>query len=356
MTAPSETHAPSNPGNTLRVARESLGYSIQDMADALNLSARVVADVEAERFGRFPAIAFARGHVRAYAKLLGLDGEGMIDGCAALREQEQTKQALPAARVVSAAYGRGLTELASRRPGAVMSAAVGIAVSVVLVVLYLVWPDGSPEGTLRQPALVSAPSSAPRMSLPAGFRASVPTAPTHAPPPDNADPDEAIANPDLRRGAPERVAVPARSIAPVRAAALPQFGDADAVEEIVVATDDDADSEMVADMADASAEPLPARAPQSRERRIGSVGADRVAFDFTQSCWVEVSDAGGNTYGDLSIAGDSLVLIGQAPFKIRLGYGPGASVAFNGQAVVLAPHTRRNITSLVLDASADLDP
>jgi cytoskeleton protein RodZ len=96
-----------------------------------------------------------------------------------------------------------------------------------------------------------------------------------------------------------------------------------------------------------------ARPPQSLVRRISPEGEDRVDFEFSEDCWVEVADAGGRNFSDLARAGDTLVLVGQAPFRIRLGYGPGASVAFNGQVVALAPHTRRsNVTFLVLDPAA----
>jgi len=40
--------------------------------------------------------------------------------------------------------------------------------------------------------------------------------------------------------------------------------------------------------------------------------------------------------------------VGQAPFRVLLGYAPGVQMSFNGETVVLAPHTRNNVATLVL--------
>jgi cytoskeleton protein RodZ len=84
-------------------------------------------------------------------------------------------------------------------------------------------------------------------------------------------------------------------------------------------------------------------------RRITETGDDRLAFAFTQDCWVEVKDRQGRSiYSDLSRSGDSLELVGQAPFMIMLGYAPGVTLSFNGERVTLTPHTRNNVATLAL--------
>ena len=51
---------------------------------------------------------------------------------------------------------------------------------------------------------------------------------------------------------------------------------------------------------------------------------------------------------DLSRSGQTLELVGSSPFRILLGYAPGVRMAFNGDPVVLGPHTRNNVANLVL--------
>src|SRR5690606_34148889 len=81
MIAPqSEAAVPSsnNPGETLRAAREGKSLSLQSVAQQLNLSERSLARIEAGDFSQLPGDTFARGYVRAYAKLLELDQNRLV--------------------------------------------------------------------------------------------------------------------------------------------------------------------------------------------------------------------------------------------------------------------------------------
>lgn len=62
-----------NPGETLRQARESNGWSLAEVALKLNLTASSLSNLEAGAFDKLPGHTFARGYIRAYAKLLGMD-------------------------------------------------------------------------------------------------------------------------------------------------------------------------------------------------------------------------------------------------------------------------------------------
>jgi cytoskeleton protein RodZ len=84
-------------------------------------------------------------------------------------------------------------------------------------------------------------------------------------------------------------------------------------------------------------------------RRITPDGDDRLGLAFSDDCWVEVRDLEGRRlYSNLSRGGSELTLAGQGPFRVLLGYAPGASLRFNDEPVPLEPHTRNNVASLVL--------
>jgi cytoskeleton protein RodZ len=345
VTDPQEDTAASGPGSALRTARESLGYTEQDMADALNLTVRAVADIEAERWNRFPAVAFARGYVRSYAKLLGLDADALLDGYRGFGETASTStSARPLKTVVQ---GRGVADVVARQPGTVISGAVVLVVCVVLVVLLLVWPEGADEkADVPRIAATPAPSAGAFVPGPGGGRPVVaPGVPTSAPP---VVQDASVATKDVATAS----ATSSTTVAiPPAVAAETAPAEAVANAPSTSAVDAPAGDAATVSAPEPTAQ-VAARAPESRTRRISPEGDDRVDFEFTEDCWVDVSDAGGRNFSDLARAGDTLVLIGKAPFSIRLGYGPGATVAFNGQAVALAPHTRRNVARLVLDPSA----
>ena len=67
------------PGAIVRAQRELRGLTQQDIADTLNLGARVVEDMETENWARLPAPAFTRGYLRAYAKLLDIDPDAVVE-------------------------------------------------------------------------------------------------------------------------------------------------------------------------------------------------------------------------------------------------------------------------------------
>lgn len=67
------------PGAALQAAREARQLSVPEVADQLKLSSAVVTALEANDWDRLPAQVFVRGYVRAYARLMGLDDEELLD-------------------------------------------------------------------------------------------------------------------------------------------------------------------------------------------------------------------------------------------------------------------------------------
>jgi cytoskeleton protein RodZ len=66
-------------GNTLREARLRLGLSLTDAQKATKVRARYLEALEQERFRLLPDAVYARGFLRAYAELLELDPEPLLD-------------------------------------------------------------------------------------------------------------------------------------------------------------------------------------------------------------------------------------------------------------------------------------
>ena len=84
-------------------------------------------------------------------------------------------------------------------------------------------------------------------------------------------------------------------------------------------------------------------------QRLTPVGTDRLSIEFTEECWVEIKDPEGNLlFGNLGRPGTQLAFVGAAPFRVLLGYAPGAMLKYNAEPVALGPHTRNNVASLVL--------
>lgn len=62
-----------NPGEALRNARVERGLTAAEVAEALRLTPRTLDHIETGQFDRLPGDTFARGYIRAYARLLKLD-------------------------------------------------------------------------------------------------------------------------------------------------------------------------------------------------------------------------------------------------------------------------------------------
>jgi cytoskeleton protein RodZ len=131
-------------GETLRQARVSRGFDLDQAAEATNIRVRYLGDLEDERFDRLPAPVYARSFLREYADVLGLDAEVLV----ARYEQEHRELAPP--EIVA----RGATPLRRRRlPGRRPLAAIAVALAVLGVWAYGRGSDHSRASPPRVTAL-----------------------------------------------------------------------------------------------------------------------------------------------------------------------------------------------------------
>jgi len=85
-------------GAVLARARAARGLSIGDVALQLKFAPRQIEALEQERFDQLPPGTFSRGMVRAYARLLKLDAEPLVQQVAARVVAPDNAQAVAAAR------------------------------------------------------------------------------------------------------------------------------------------------------------------------------------------------------------------------------------------------------------------
>ncbi len=316
----------SNPGETLRKARESKNLAQAEVAQQLNLTLRALTQVEAGAFDKLPGHTFARGYIRAYAKLLELDQDRLVADFDAYtgtdsagssvhalgRIEEPTHLAQSLLRFVSVGLLLGLLavsffwwqEQSTRKDS-------DAAVSRALEHVEVESADGTTEiHPLDEPedqavadgqAQIVEPASEIEPELAAQTATTAPAADTAT----SASQPAPVAEP------PAAVVVPVAAVpaAPV-SAALPS------VTPVVEA-------------------PVSAPAPVQ-----AAAGQALVNIQFTANCWTQLTDANGKVlFSALKRAGESLELAGKPPLELRLGFARGAQVSYNGQAVDVAPYT-----------------
>jgi cytoskeleton protein RodZ len=322
-----EEREPKGPGATLREARERMQISTRQVAEALNLPVHTIEAIEAEDSERLPAQVFARGYTRAYARLLELDADAIVAQYPRQEDEVEGVQVIREPRSSASMIRLGLAAL-------LWILALGVVAGVIWVVWQ--WSGDEKESTGSVTEAVGALEEIADQD--------------ESPAVDAADGElrQAATEADLQ--GPETVGVSAEPAREVELLPEPDMMAPRLVEPRpeIDQTPPDPERESVASATAAdSVEDLAAL--RAAGRRITAEGDDVLRMVFSEDCWVEVmSSTGRLLYGDLNRSGRVLVLVGEAPFRVLLGYAPGVRMSFNGEAVVLTPHTRNAVADLVL--------
>lgn len=322
-----------NPGQTLRMAREAKGMEVADAARSLNMSESMLRNVEAGAFDKLNGHTFARGYVRAYAKLLGLDQEQLVSafdrytGTDATGSEVRTLGRLEEPVRVSQNLMRMLS-IAVLAGGALLT--------------YLVWPEKAVEKAVTEIGIEhveveSADGTTQIHMLDEPEDQAVAEANKTAesePQPETTEltaPANAVVAP-AETAAPQVITSPAPAdpvaVTPVAPTAAVPPAPAPAAPPVAPVA-----PSAPAAAAPEAAQPVVAQAPVP-------AGQALVQVQFTADCWTQLTDADGKVlFSALKRKGDSLELAGKPPFELRLGYARGAQVSLNGQPVDVTPFT-----------------
>ncbi|HDS1788892.1 DUF4115 domain-containing protein [Pseudomonas putida] len=324
-----------NPGELLRLAREKRDWSQAEVARKLNLTVSSLNHVETGAFDKLPGHTFARGYIRAYAKLMDLDQAALVD---AFDRYTGTH-----------AKGSDVHSLGRIEEPVRLSHNILRGVSLLLLVAvvgggFFWWQD---QGSLRGKDLAKIALEHVEVESADGT--------TQIHPLDEPE-DQAVSAGQqaessplaLEQGAAEQPAAaeqaPVSSEATIAAAPAP-------AQQAPVQPAPAASPAPVTPPVQATAAPAPAPAPAVAATEPAAVpaGSAKVAIQFTADCWTQVSDGNGKVlFSAIKRKGDNLELTGKPPFAVRLGFARGAQVSYNGQAVDVAPFTSGETARLKL--------
>ncbi|CDF95768.1 MULTISPECIES: RodZ family helix-turn-helix domain-containing protein [unclassified Pseudomonas] len=319
-----------NPGETLRQARESNGWSLAQVALKLNLTVASLSNLEAGAFDKLPGHTFARGYIRAYAKLLDMDQTVLV---------QQFDQ-----YTGSDAQGSNVHSLGRIEEPVRVSHTILRIVSLLLLIAvigggFVWWQD---QTSLRSKESVA---MAPEHVEVEGADGTTRIHPLDEPEDQavlegQAEGETNLALPQGQESADaEAGAEPSTPAAPTVAPAVPGTHTPTAGAPVAPSTP--------APTAAAPAAPAPAAAPVTPV--APAAGEGQVQIQFTADCWTQVTDGNGKVlFSGLKRKGDTTSINGKPPFAVRLGYARGAQVSYNGQPVDVAPFTSGETARLKL--------
>ena len=68
-----------SPGQLLKQKREEKSLSVDEVAQSLNLTSRVINAIEADDYDSLPGVTYARGYLRNYAQLLNISADPLVE-------------------------------------------------------------------------------------------------------------------------------------------------------------------------------------------------------------------------------------------------------------------------------------
>jgi cytoskeleton protein RodZ len=302
-------------GQILTRQRELLGLSIAECADNLRLSVTKISALETGDTQPFESEVFIRGHLKNYAKLLGLSEDDIMVPylshlqCADITQHELGKLD----NTIDTVERWWLPYL------------VG---AIIIVFWFILTYIHSSEDVFSKEG-VSLDSS---ISHPLG------------------DQNNELKNTDIN---PTSSLIDNSSITMAKGIGkeLPKKDKTDLILNegaAVVTLDNDHLHDSPAAVSTSNTKE--AIIPSAEDANTNKLPLDLLWFTFKEDCWLEVVDVNSNIiFNDIQDAGTELSIKGQAPFSIVLGNISGTTLLFNGNPVELPNNGNRRTLRLVLD-------
>lgn len=394
-------------------AREDKGLSIKDVARRLKITECYIRALEEGDFKQFPATTFARGHVKNYARLLGLDADELASKVDVVGVSQ------------ASTYGERMSsdnEFHFQGPTVRSSSVVRYGVTTVLVLLVSLvsyfWWDGREDPSVTPPVFNSSATPPPATAGGienaggAGRNANATDSLSQAGQNTEGAGKEAvtalkkddsalIAQPQendlelhsakstelkstkhaalakteagspkesvVKTTQPDRQVVdtgkPVNSVTETRGAAVAvvsEISEADSLDG-----EDEVDDELVPLLEQAQEtavaelirnKKLASRSPQPESVQDASVSRTLFYIRFKEDCWMKVTDMSGNVLSvGLNRAGSEFEMETPGAIKVKLGNAPGVEVIrFGGETVDISAWSMkkgRKVAKLKLNAN-----
>ena len=294
-------------GERLKAGREALGLSVEDVSTRLKLSVRKIESFERGEVEGIATPVFVAGYLRAYARLLELSAEDVLEDFEMLSTASSTVEGMASDSIDIAGIGLEssgeksndvfFTGQGAKSSGDIFRNSSSLLIPAVLIVLviaavYLLLPadESSKEVRTANVADRESPTSS--------------TGVAESP---------LVVNSQVEPQIESQVETPS----------IENSESSVAAEATVNAVFDQVEEDTVNEVEGNSVE--------TDETESTVFQQSELAFVFNDESWVEVTDARGERLVyRLAKAGMSRTVTGVAPFTVQLGYVPGVEIFYNG--------------------------
>jgi len=334
--ATQENSALQSTGERLRLAREQMGLTQQNVAERLCLKLSTVRDIEEDKSPADLASTFLRGYIRSYARLVHIPEEELLPMMA--------KQTPIRSSKIEPMQSFSLGKRRKKRDGWLMI----FTWLVVFVVVGLTgawwWQNHKASQDDLVPMTDQSSSSGDNgQSIPLGESSGDSAAPAAT--------DESNTTTTSNSGA---ASAPASASPAATASNSATTTQPDNTSNAVVSpshapVDNSAAAPAATTPTTSAAPPMPVGAAAVNEP---AADPNAVVMNFNADCWLEVSDATGKKlFSGIQRSGGKLSLAGTPPYRLKIGAPRAVQVQYQNQPVDLSRFIRNNqVARLTLGA------
>jgi cytoskeleton protein RodZ len=341
------------PGERLQAARIQQGLALEDVASRMHLSSNILTSIENNEFDAITAPIFVKGYLRAYARIVSLDEDEMIDQYMDFYSEEDPP---------ITSTSNTTSELSAADPRFRWTTYIVVLIFGVLLAAWWWNQEQKDEAPISLDSQSSSLAEAGESDT------------------DGAGSEiEAVSEESIEAGeagetgeasTSQSASVAATETEPATTTAVqePSTSEAEVVEAEVVevevvevedvastaaqepsaAEDGVVESEVVeSEGVEAQNGALEtAQGTRNAPSRIAPSGSDKLKIIVHADTWADIKDA--TSYQlvyDLLRADRSVELTGQAPFSVFLGNGHGVEIMFNDDEIEVAPRVRDDNTA-----------
>lgn len=291
------------PGQLLRLQREKMGLSAEDIAKRVRLDIKIIEAIEADSEDDLPSAIYVRGYLRSYAKTVGADADEVIE-----IYNSGTPPALPEI-------------LPEVKPPTQVSSndkpvkAFTYLLTLGLALLLLIWYQSNFVVEINTGKETNSNSEAEINGVDINYEII------------NHD-DTSWQSLDISK---EETVEPELSaiLETTEENSLLKLQSFNEEQTIEITTIEGIELEL-------------------NEETVAA-GNDTIVMELSDDSWIEILDKNNNkVFFDLAKAGETYTLKGNSPFEVLLGFAKGVSLTFNREAVDFKSHTKNGIAHFTL--------